>query len=89
MIHNKSSDNFKYFLIGFSIVGLIIGAIDDGNWFAGLLIGAILGWIVGLAIKSKQASNSDIKTTNHSTIREFPTLRKFLAEGWQFSKPSA
>jgi len=88
-IHDKTSGNFMMSLVGLSVVGLIIGIIADGNWFAGLLIGGVVGWIIGKLLKESQSSKANIKKTTHSSIREFPPLKQMLAEGWQFSKPSA
>lgn len=88
-IHNKSSSTFTGVLIAGAVIGIIVGAIADGYWFAGLLIGGVVGWIVGAALKGQQTSKETIKDTSHSTIRNYPTLKKMFNEGWQFSKPSA
>lgn len=88
-IHSQSSDSYTFAFIGFAVVGLIIGVIADGYWFAGLLIGGFIGWIAGQAIKSQKTSKANIKDTSQSTIRNYPVLNKMLNEGWQFSKPSA
>ncbi len=88
-IHSQSSDSSTFALIGFAAVGLIIGIVADGYWFAGLLVGGFIGWIVGQALKSQKTSKANIKDTSQSTIRNYPTLRKMISEGWQFSKPSA
>jgi hypothetical protein len=88
-VHSQSSDKFTLALIGCAVVGLIIGAMADGYWFAGLLVGAVIGWVLGTALKGQQTSKEAIKDTSQSTIRNYPVLNKLLKEGWQFSKPSA
>lgn len=88
-IHSQSSDSSTFAFIGFAVVGLIIGVVADGYWFAGLLVGGFIGWIVGQALKSQKTSKANIKDTSQSTIRSYPTLNKMLNERWQFSKPSA
>jgi|GEM_PF-1255314 len=88
-VHSKSSDAFTISLIGCAVIGLIIGAFADGYWFAGLLIGGVIGWIVGEAFKSQQSSSTSIKDTSHSTIKDYPLLKQALNERWQFSKPTA
>ena len=88
-VHSQSSDKFTLALIGCAVVGLIIGAMADGYWFAGLLVGGVIGWILGTAMKGQQTSKEAIKDTSQSTIRNYPVLNKLLKEGWQFSKPSA
>jgi len=88
-IHSQVSDKFTLALIGCTVVGLIIGAMADGYWFAGLLVGGVIGWILGTALKEHQTSKEAIKDTSQSTIRNYPVLNKLLKEGWQFSKPSA
>ncbi len=88
-VHSQSSDKFTLSLIGCAVVGLIIGAMADGYWFAGLLVGGIIGWIIGTALKSQQTSKEAIKDTSQSTIRNYPLLNQALSEGWKFSKPSA
>ena len=88
-VHSKSSDKFTFALIGCAVVGLIIGAIADGYWFAGLLVGGVVGWILGEVLKGQQTSKEAIKNTSQSTIRDYPVLNKMLQEGWQFSKPTA
>lgn len=88
-VHSQSSDKFTLGLICFAFVGLIIGAYADGYWFAGLLVGGGVGWILGTFLKEKKTSEAAIKDTNQSTIRNYPLLSQKLREGWQFSKPSA
>ena len=87
--HSESSGTFTGVLIAGAVIGLIVGAMADGYWFAGLLVGGVIGWIVGTTLKSQKTSKADIKDTDQSTIRNYPTLKKMLSEGWQFSKPSA
>lgn len=89
MIHEKTSGRFMMSLVGLSAVGLIIGIIADGNWFAGLLIGGIVGLILGTVLKESQTSKTNTKQTTHSSIREYPPLKEMLSQGWQFTKPSA
>lgn len=88
-VHSKSSDSSTFAFIGSAVVGVIIGIIADGYWFAGLLIGGLMGWVVGQGLKGQKTSKANIKDTSHSTIRNCPVLHKKLNEGWQFSKPSA
>ena len=88
-IHSQSSDKFTFALVGCAVVGLIIGAVADGYWFAGLLVGGVIGWILGTVLKGQQTSKEAIKDTSQSTIRNYPVLNQLLKEGWQFSKPSA
>ncbi|MDR3504359.1 MAG: hypothetical protein P4L79_17465 [Legionella sp.] len=88
-VHTQSSAKYRYIVIGCAIAGIIIGAIADGYWFAGLLIGGVAGWIIGATLESQQFSKAVIKGTHHSTIRNYPVLVKMLKEGWQFSKPTA
>ena len=76
-------------MICFAALGLIIGACADGYWFAGLVVGGGVGWILGTFLKEKKTSEEAIKDTNQSTIRNYPLLSQKLREGWQFSKPSA
>jgi len=88
-IHSNSSDKFTFILIGCALVGLIIGALADGFWLAGLLVGAGIGWVLGTILKDQQTSKEAIKGTNESTIRNYPVLNKLINEGWRFSKPTA
>jgi len=88
-IHSQSSDKFTFALVGCAVAGLIIGAVADGYWFAGLLVGGVIGWILGTVLKGQQTSKEAIKDTSQSTIRNYPVLNQLLKEGWQFSKPSA
>lgn len=88
-VHNESSGTFTGVLIASAVIGLIIGAMADGYWFAGLLVGGAIGWIIGTILKNQKTSKAEIKDTDQSTIKNYPTFKKMLGEGWQFSKPSA
>jgi len=87
--HSESSGTFTGVFIAGAVIGLIVGAMADGYWFAGLLVGGAIGWIIGTILKNKKISKPDIKDTNQSSIKNYPTFKKMLSEGWQFSKPSA
>ena len=87
--HTQGSDKFMLPMVICTLVGLIIGALADGYWFAGLLIGGIIGYLIGTSLKSQQISKAAIKDTSESTIRNYPPLQKMLSEGWRFSKPTA
>lgn len=89
-IHSKGSE--KYYLIFFAILilGVIVGAITDGEHFIiGGIIGAVIGWVIGKAVEGNQVSNSGIKDASESTLSKHPLLIDRIREGWTFSKPSA
>lgn len=88
-VHSQSSDAFTLALIGCSIAGLIVGALSDGYWFAGLIVGALIGWMIGINLRNQRCAKEGIKDTSHSSIGHYPVLNQKLKEGWQFSKPKA
>lgn len=88
-IHTQASDKLTFFTFGGLILGLMIGAFADGYWFAGLLSGGLIGWIIGMALKNKQETDAAIKDISRATIRNYPTLKEMLGKGWKFSKPTA
>ena len=68
---------------------LIIGALIDGYWFAGLLLGGAIGWIIGTNLQNKLSIAKGVKDSKNSTIENYPVIEKKLEEGWQFNRPSA
>jgi hypothetical protein len=88
-IQSGNKKKYKIVLIISLVLGLIIGIIADGNWFAGMIIGGATGWIAATIAKSQNLSKTGVKSTSHLSIKKFPPLSKLLREGWQFSRPSA
>lgn len=89
-IHSKGRNNYFLALIGLSILGVIIGAVTEGEHFIiGGIIGAVLGWIIGNAIEGNQAKSGGIKDSSESTLSKHPLLIERIKGGWTFSKPSA
>ena len=88
-VHDQSSAKLVGALISCASFGLLFVLFDDGNWFAGLLVGGIIGWIIGAILERLQISKAKIKDIKQSTISNYPALNKMLREGWQFSEPTA
>ena len=61
-VHSQSSDAFTLALIVCSIAGLIVGALSDGYWFAGLIVGALIGWMIGINLRNQLAQKKESKT---------------------------
>ena len=89
-IHSKGSQKFSLIFFVALVLGVIIGAMTDGEHFIiGGIIGAVAGWIVGKIIEGNQVSSSGIKDSSESTLSKHPLLIDRMKEGWTFSKPSA
>lgn len=89
-IHSKGSQKFSLIFFVALVLGVIIGAMTDGEHFIiGGIIGAVAGWIVGKIIEGNQVSSSGIKDSSESTLSKHPVLIDRMREGWTFSKPSA
>jgi hypothetical protein len=88
-VHSESSNAFLISLIIGAVAGLIVGIIADGYWFGGLLAGGVLGWIVGMVIKSSKTDSASMKSTSTSDIGTYPPIKQRIKEGWQFSEPTA
>ena len=89
-IHSKGSQKFSLVFFVALVLGVIIGAMTEGEHFIiGGIIGAVAGWIVGKIMEGNQVSNSGIKDASESTLSKHPLLIDRMREGWTFSKPSA
>jgi hypothetical protein len=87
--HSKGNDRLTFAILGAAVLGLIVGFLVDEHFVIGALVGAGIGTIVGLALKSEVYSKAKIKSTSTSTIRSYPVISQMLREGWQMHKPSA
>lgn len=89
-IHSKGSSNYSLAFFGLLILGVIIGALTEGEHFIiGGIIGAVAGWIVGKIVEGNQVKKGGIKDASESTLSRHPLLIERIRNGWTFSKPSA
>jgi len=89
-IHSKGSSNYFLAFFGLLILGVIIGALTEGEHFIiGGIIGAVAGWIVGMIVEGNQVKKGGIKDASESTLSRHPLLIERIRDGWTFSKPSA
>ena len=88
-IHSKGGDKSSLFSAGGFVLGLIIGALADGHFIIGALLGGVIGWIVGNSTKKNFLKEAGIKELSDNTLYHHPLLRQRMKEGWTFSKPSA
>lgn len=89
-IHSKGSSNYSLAFFGLLVLGVIIGALTEGEHFIiGGIIGAVAGWIIGKIIEGNQVKKGGIKDSSESTLSRHPLLIERIKGGWTFSKPSA
>ncbi|MCB0538382.1 MAG: hypothetical protein KDE33_12745 [Bacteroidetes bacterium] len=89
-VHSKGSNNYYLAFFGLLILGVIIGAVTEGEHFIiGGIIGAVVGWIVGKIIEGNQVKKGGIKDSSESTLATHPLLIERIKSGWTFSKPTA
>ncbi|MCH3883390.1 hypothetical protein [Tenacibaculum aquimarinum] len=89
-IHSKGSSNYSLAFFGLLILGVIIGALTEGEHFViGGIIGAVVGWIVGKSLEGNQVKKGGIKDSSESTLSRHPLLIERIKGGYTFSKPSA
>ncbi|GAB2498858.1 alkaline phosphatase family protein [Algoriphagus taiwanensis] len=89
-VHSQGSNNYYLVFIGLMILGVIIGAVTDGEHFIiGGIIGAVLGWIVGKIVEGNKVKKVGIKDSSDSTLASHPLLIERIKSGWTFSKPTA
>ncbi len=88
-VHSKAGDKLTYSIIGLLILGLVVGALIDGNFIIGGIVGLVAGIIMGYALKTADLAKSNIKDTSSSTISTYPVISKMIREGWQMHQPSA
>jgi hypothetical protein len=88
-IHLKGNEKYWLLFIGGVIFGAIIGALADGHFIIGGIIGCVVGWMVGNLFESSASTKEGIKNASNSTLTHHPILEQRMKEGWTFSKPSA
>lgn len=92
-LHSGGSNNHILAVAGCVILGVIIGALNDGHITVGGIIGLIAGFIVscliGELVDNPKIEAKGIKVDNESTLRNHPLLKERFRDGWTFNKPTA
>jgi len=92
-IHSEGSNNHLLAIAGCVILGVIIGALNDGHFIIGGIIGLIAGfivsWLIGELIDNPKIKAKGIKVDNESTLKKHPLLIERFRNGWSFNKPTA
>lgn len=92
-IHSEGSDKHLLVVLGGVVLGAIIGAVNDGHYIIGGIIGLVAGFIISAiitqVIDNPKIKAKGIKVDNESTLRNHPLLIERFRNGWTFDKPSA
>jgi len=88
-VHAKRSEIKVLYSIGGLVAGLSLGALADGHFVIGALVGGIAGFVLGTVKASNFYKGEGIKDASDSTLAQHPLLAQRFKEGWSFSKPTA
>lgn len=92
-VHSEGSDKHLIVILISIVICGIIGAINDGHFIVGgivgLIIGGITSWIITEMVDNPKIKAKGIKLNNESSLRYHPILKDRMSQGWTFSKPTA
>lgn len=88
--HNKALQKFHLALWSSVAVGVLLGAVTNGEHFIiGGIVGLIIGWFVGGRMQANYIRSQGIKDLRVPTLTKHPILAPRIKEGWTFTKPTA
>jgi hypothetical protein len=88
-IHKKNHKDVLFVMIACTIVGLVGGIIVYGYWFAGIIAGAVLGWIGSAILVKDNLKEAGTKGTNNRVLNKCPVITNMRLGGWSLDKPTA
>jgi tetratricopeptide (TPR) repeat protein len=88
-VHAKRNEIKVLYGVGGLVVGLAIGALADGHFILGAIIGGIVGFVGGVIKAISFYKAEGIKDATDSTLAQHPLLAQRFKEGWSFTKPTA